>query len=368
MKWKVITVFAFVHLFAVFAYFQWSGAPVQAAATKQKVIHHAKVERQSDGKLKISWESSEKSNQVKIYWSSSSEIGKQHATFLTRVTNQNTVIVADPNPKARSYFLLKSKGDTVIVAERLVPLKGTTNFRDLGGYQTKDGQTVKWGYLFRSDELIKLTEEDKQYLQNSGLKTIVDYRTNNEVAQKPDPVIAGIENLRLTVKDEQTDVITAAVNAGNFAVLGEPGEFLTNANKIYVTDPAYPQLVQTVLQQDKLGLVQHCTAGKDRTGFGSAILLLLLGVPEETVIQDYLLSNTYRETAIKQTMEALKPLFKTEKDREVFQALLEVRRSYLEAALNDIKANYGTFDNYAEQFLGVSKQERHQLKKMFLEK
>ncbi len=341
-----------------------------AEEQKKQLIKTATVERLQDGKLKISWKQKGKAEKVKVYWSKSPEKVAQKGNLLTTVKGENSVVINDPSPGTRPYFSIKSNGESITVAERLLPLKGVTNFRDLGGYKTKDGRTVKWGYLYRSDQLAGLTNEDKQYVSNSGIKTVIDFRTDSEVNHKPDPEIPNIETIRLPVENDAGNIssMDEIVASGDLSSLGEPGEMLTEMNKTFVNDRAFRELVQKAMDENNLGLLQHCTAGKDRTGFGSALLLLLLGVPEETVMNDFLLSNDYRKLSNEQTMQALKPVFKTEKDAEIFRALLEVRKEYLEASLNEIKKEYVSYEAYFEKFLGVDKKEQKEFQKMLLEK
>lgn len=341
-----------------------------AEEQKEQFIKNATVERLKDGKLKISWELKGNADKVKIYWSNSSEKVAQKGNLLTTVKGEHSVVINDPSPGTRPYFAIKSNGESVTVAERLLTLKGATNFRDLGGYKTKDGRTVKWGYLYRSDALADLTNEDIQYISNSGIKTVVDFRTDSEVNQKPDPVTPGINNVRLPLGDSSGDMSAfyEILKTGDLSPLGEPGEILIETNKTFVEDPAFREFVQKAMDENNLDLLLHCTSGKDRTGFGSALLLLILGVPEKTVMEDYLLSNEYLKIANEQTIQALKPVFKTEKDEEIFRALMEVRKEYLQASFDEIKKEYGSFDQYFEKFLGVDKKEQKEFQKMLLEK
>ncbi|XHU85494.1 tyrosine-protein phosphatase [Peribacillus muralis] len=341
-----------------------------AEEQKEQQIKTATVERVKDGKLKISWEQKENADSVRIYWGNSSEKVAQKGNLLITVKGENSVVINDPSPGTRPYFSIKSNGESVTVAERLLSIKGATNFRDLGGYKTKDGRTVKWGYLYRSDALAGLTNEDMQYISNSGIKTVIDFRTDSEVNQEPDPVIPGINNVRLPVGNNSGNISSfdKMLETGDLSPLGEPGDMLIEMNKTFVEDPAFRELVQKAMDENNLDLLLHCTAGKDRTGFGSALLLLLLGVPEKTVMEDYLLSNEYRKKANEQTIHALKPVFKTKKDEEIFRALLDVRKEYLQASFDEIKKEYGSFSQYFEKFLGVDKKEQKEFQKMLLEK
>lgn len=349
---------------------------VANAAIKLGSFTEASVVRQANGNLVIKWRTDANLGAAKVYWSSKPDgdwklLASTYAMF-------NGFVTADPNPGSRIYFKVKGgNGAAITTAERLLPLKGTTNFRDLGGYKTTDGKTVKWGKLFRADELAGLTAADISYLQKSGLKTIVDYRTKSEVAAKPDPTIAGVNYVYDPVFAETegsggTDISTlfAALASGNSDALGEPGEMLIEGNKGMVDSPAaYEKLFDLLLDPATNALVQHCTAGKDRTGLGSALILLSLGVPKETVVQDFLLSNTYRAAYNKASVDALvaQHHLTDPKAIEVVQALMDVRPEYINAAFDEMDAKYGSIQGFLEKGIGLSQADQKKLKSLYLE-
>lgn len=344
--------------------------PIQASA-KKAVFSNATVERAKDGTLKLHWQATADLGPAKVYWSSQpdgawKELARTYAAF-------GGLYTADPNPGSRVYFKIKGgNGAEIKTAERLLPLQGATNFRDLGGYRTTDGKTVKYGKLFRSDELAGLTPSDISYLQKSGLKTIVDYRTDEEVQKKPDPTITGATYVRNPVFSQSgsgTDIMTYMAT-GEFDKMGKPGDVLIAANRDMVDHPeAYIKLFDMMLDPASAALVQHCTAGKDRTGLGSALMLLALGVPKETVVQDFLLSNTYREAYNKAAVDAMVKQFNLTDDNaiEVIRALMDVRPEYINAAFDEIASKYGSIQGFLEKGLGLSAAEQAKLKKMYLE-
>ncbi|MFC4100558.1 tyrosine-protein phosphatase [Paenibacillus xanthanilyticus] len=347
------------------------------AATKQGAFTDASVVRKADGSLLIRWNASADLGAAKVYWSTSpnggwKELAKTYARY-------NGFAAADPSPGSPVYFKIKGgSGATIVTSERKLPLKGVTNFRDLGGYRTTDGRTVKWGKLFRADEMAALTEADIAFLQKLGLKTNVDYRTSSEVKAKPDPVIAGVTYVSNPAFNEAegsgddssgTDIVSL-ISSGHLDQLGEPGDLLIQANRQMVQNPeAFKTLFELILDPANQALVQHCTAGKDRTGFGSALILLALGVPKETVVEDFLLSNTYREAYNKAAVDGIVKQLKLtdEKTIEVFKALMDVRPEYIEAAFDEIDKTYGSVDGFLEKAIGLTAEKRAQLKKLYLE-
>lgn len=328
-----------------------------------------------EGQYIIRWQANQDLGAAKVYWSTSPvNIEKTGQVIAHTYSRFHGITVKDPAPGQRVYFLIKGgNGATKVTAERAVKLEGIVNFRDLGGYETTDGRHVKWGTLFRSGELAGLTDQGKQQIQQLGLKTIVDFRTDSEVAAKPDPQITGAAPIRLPAFKEQANSSNGAdlnslIAKGDFSVLGKPGEMLIKTNKDLIKSPdAYVKMMKLLGDPKNASLVQHCTAGKDRAGLGSAIILLTLGVDEDTVMQDYMLSNVYRAEANQKTMDMMSKVIQDKEALKSFQALMEVRESYLQAALDTIKQEYGSIDGFIEQGLGITKEQRSKLQSMYLE-
>jgi len=171
-----------------------------------------------------------------------------------------------------------------VTVERLIALEGAVNFRDLGGYATEDGQRTRWRVLFRADGLSELTETDLEVMRELGIRTVVDLRSGQEVEQSRFNVEAH------PVTFHHYPFIKALPNAEDFA--RAPGFLGTQYTEML--DEATPQIIgalSALAAPDARPAVFHCTAGKDRTGLLSALVLSLLGVPEETVIADYALSD-----------------------------------------------------------------------------
>ncbi|WP_459502332.1 tyrosine-protein phosphatase [Bacillus sp. C1] len=329
----------------------------------------ASVERTQDNMLHIAWK--DEAEEVAIYWSTSSENIEGNGEFLLKVSGESSCIIEDPSPKARPYFrLVASNGQAVTVAERRLPLQGAFNFRDLGGYETRDGRKVKWGKLYRSEELAGLTEWDIAYLERAGLKLICDYRTDFEVTHKPNPSVTGARQVCLPVmQDIAKDLnMNEFFQVGDLSMLGKPGEYLVKMNKGFVEgNEAFVRFLQFAQDPENLPVVNHCTAGKDRTGFGSALLLLLLGVPEETVMRDYLLSNGFREKLNQKMMNFLGAKLQNEESKEILGAMFEARAEYLQAAIDEISRKFGSIEIYAEKGLGFTKEQVENMKELLLE-
>jgi protein-tyrosine phosphatase len=171
-----------------------------------------------------------------------------------------------------------------VTVDRIIDLEGAVNFRDLGGYATVDGQHTRWRVLFRADGLSELTGDDLAVFRQLGIRTVIDLRTGHELEQSRFDVEAH------PVEFHHFPFIKSLANDGEFD--RAPG-FL-GAQYRQMLDDAAPQIVgalSALAAPDARPAVFHCTAGKDRTGLLSALVLSLLGVPEETVVADYALSG-----------------------------------------------------------------------------
>ena len=237
----------------------------------------------------------------------------------------------------------------------VVPLKGGSNFRDLGGYRTADGRTVRPRTVFRSAHLGGLTDEDRAALSALGVRTIVDLRGVNEAAETPHRV-DGVECrvVGAHIEPGVGDRIRNAVTDGS-ATPHLMMQFLTDHYRDYPRRcaPGFRTLFATLSDGTHRPLVFHCTAGKDRTGFASALLLTLLGVPWETVMDDYLHTNEVWTGHIGRYPEL---------DIDTRAAIIEARTPYLEAAFEVVRGDFGTPEAFAEKALGLDAAARDRLK------
>jgi len=249
------------------------------------------------------------------------------------------------------------------------------NLRDLGGYKTKDGKTVKRGLLYRANQLYHITPEDMQKISGLGLKNSFDLRTFDERQPKPDEVPPGVDVVWL-------DVLAGAPGAGpaqNERLIQDPKE----ANKVFGGGKAdegfiasYRQFVSLPSAQhefrklflmlgdeNELPALFHCTTGKDRTGWAAAALLTLLGVPKETIMEDYLRSNDY---VIPMYQEAIDKFVEAGGEKEIPMILLGVKEAFLEAAFDEMEQNYGTIENYFAEALKIDAEGQEILKQRYL--
>ena len=248
-------------------------------------------------------------------------------------------------------------------AKRLVALHGAANFRDLGGYATTDGRHLKWGEVYRSADISKLTDSDLMVLKNRNIAVDVDLRGHQEQAQAPDKLNPGTDYILCPAGSDNMDW------AKQIAKLkGKQADSLMivyYSNTQYLADRYKPFFDKLLNLQQGQSLVFHCSAGKDRTGIGSALFLYSLGVPYNTIMDDYLASNFYRKAVNAQLVGQMVKYMHM--DPEVAKSMAGVKKEYLDATLNAIKAQYGSIDNYLKTQIGLDDQKIAQLKAKYLE-
>ncbi|MEV4166546.1 tyrosine-protein phosphatase [Nonomuraea dietziae] len=244
------------------------------------------------------------------------------------------------------------------------------NLRDIGGHVTADGRKVRTGLAFRSGALDRLTPADHEALLAGGVRLVCDLRTAGERAAQPDHLPDGVDYLVLDVQRQGghgADIAALFDDPTLIESLTSPEiseGFLVEVYRGMVTTPdaheAYGDLLRALARP---GTLMHCTAGKDRTGWGAALLLTLLGVDGRTVMDDYLASNEHlAESAAK--IYAL--LDGTGVRQEIVRPLLEVRESYLNAAFDTVTATYGDLDTYVRQALGLTEADVAALRGLYL--
>lgn len=243
---------------------------------------------------------------------------------------------------------------------RVLPLDGATNFRDLGGYVGDGGRRVRWRRLFRSDHLGALSAADHAQLARIGIARAFDFRGESERAAAP-YAIDGITHHPLTIEPAVVQRMTAWRASGRPLDAAQAARMMQELYRGLVTERAdrFAEFFARLLAADE-AVVFHCTAGKDRTGVAAALLLHALGVDDEAVAQDYLLTN-----AVYRRPEALRG--RLDLPEEVLQVLWSVQPGFLAAALDEIARDFGSVDRYLAERLGVGADERRRLQSRYLD-
>jgi protein-tyrosine phosphatase len=281
--------------------------------------------------------------------------------------------VSVPDLPGRVYFHLKpTSGITRVVSIRRLSLEGAKNFRDLGGYRASDGRYVRWGLVYRSNHLVNLTARDSEYLNRLGIRLVCDVRSDGERARAPDHWAGNTpESFSVPIGSNLITSPTADDLKRRVATINSETKDSVRAYG-YAIEYAgqYAKILRRIAAGD-LPAVEHCTAGKDRTGVFSAILLTALGVPRDTVVQDYLLSNQYllAPDTIESTTADLQRAFGLAEppDISTVRTIMTARPETLEATLDKIDKTYGSFGNYLRDALKLSDSELINLRRRLLE-
>lgn len=237
------------------------------------------------------------------------------------------------------------------------------NFRDLGGHTTREGRKLRSGRLFRSGHLAHASDGDLSMLADLGLRRVFDFRSDGDIEiDGPDRLPAGAEHVQLPMPDPAAgdDLRLKLRESGPDqlqAIFGEGGaeDMMRRSAAGLVsqrTEP-YAEFVRQLAAPGATPALFHCSAGKDRAGWAGSIVLMTLGVDEEQVIEQYLLSN--RE------IERILARLATEREEEwgdLLRPLIEVRHEYIGSSFETMHAEWGTFDRYLHDGLGLSEQAR----------
>jgi protein-tyrosine phosphatase len=236
-------------------------------------------------------------------------------------------------------------------------LAGASNFRDLGGYPTHDGRMVRWRQIFRSNHLGHLTETDIEVLRGLGLKSAFDFRGTEERMA----AACGLEEITvhsLPIEPTVVAELRARLATGSLSPAAA-ADVMRGSYRSYVhhNTPRFRALFAHLLE-DRAPLVIHCTAGKDRTGFACALILHTLGVADDVIAEDYLLTNRFYRRD---------PLASSDLPDDVRQSIGSVEASFLAAGFEAIDADYGSLDRYLSDGLGLGAGERANLQARYLE-
>lgn len=251
-------------------------------------------------------------------------------------------------------------------SRREVKLQGAVNFRDLGGYATEDGHHVRWGSIYRSADISKLTDSDLVVLKERHVSSVVDLRGVQESRQAPDRLPAGTDYILCpagsdsTLSDWMKQIAAVRTESGGDSMMrvyyGHT-EFLADRYR-----PFFNKLLGLPSDQ---ALLFHCTAGKDRTGIGAALFLYALGVPYEKILEDYTATNYYRRTENQKMQRAMGQGMHI--PEPVAGALLQARKEYLVTTFDVIRQQYGSIDNFLQGPIGLDEKKRKVLREKYLE-
>lgn len=249
------------------------------------------------------------------------------------------------------------------------------NLRDVGGYTTRDGKTVARGIAFRSNQLNPVSPGDMKKLAALGLKNDYDLRTKAEVDARPDELPKGVNYTLLNVLADAKQASAAQIEellhnpkeANEKLGGGKIDSLFVKTYRDFISLPsaksAFRELFLSIADPAKTPALFHCTTGKDRTGWGAAAILTLLGVSPEVVMEDYMKSNEY---ILPMYSKEIKEFEAAGGDSTIVLSILGVRPLYLQASLDEMKHNYGSIENYFSEGLGIDTEQQKKLRDRFL--
>lgn len=259
-----------------------------------------------------------------------------------------------------------------------IKLTGIRNFRGLGGISTKDGYVVKNNLIFRSQALTNLSEEDINLLEQVGIKSVVDFRSLEEVEAAPDDIIKGAVYYNITpnamvakeaAKDsndkvnnnilkEIPDEMKHFLDNPDQLLIGEMKRFVSGDDAIMV----YKKFIHMFKDKSNLPIIFHCRGGKDRAGFGAMLILLALGVSKEAIIEEYLLTEQLNKENNILKMARYEEKYKDKKILELRKSLMSAKESYILAAFEEIEQKYQSIENYLEKVLDLTSDNLNQIR------
>lgn len=345
------------------------------------VIKTAEAEYK-DGAYALSW--SFDGNAAPVTISVTSDPNAETGEILAKdVTETSFAWKPEAGVTERHYFIVKpANGEGELFATRLLPLEGGRNFRTLGGYKTTDGKTVKWGKLYRSGVMNGLTEADYKYLSSLDIKVVCDLRTSDERGREPTNWQAGDAEYKYWPDPE--------------------GDFSTGFAKVFSDPEVTPEKVKTAFGKSYFGMAHqqapayaymfdqlaaghaplafNCSAGKDRTGVGAALILTVLGVPRDMIVHDYQLSDDYvdymaifasdeaRQKAKEEAEKTGSPYaFLFSLPKEILEPIMATYPEYIETFFADIEAEYGDVMTFLKQKVELTDEEIAQIRQQYLE-
>lgn len=254
--------------------------------------------------------------------------------------------------------------------ESPIKIKKINNFRTVGNIKNSEGKTLKEGKLYRSGDLHKLKNSSFKELEKLGITEIIDLRNSKEISQKPDHLPENINYKNYSAFEDQGDQLSQAkklvlkgkVNGS------DANKRMLDFYKDYVTEnpEVIKKIITEILESDQ-PILYHCTAGKDRTGITTALILTILRFDKETIYNNYLLSNNFRGKLILKRLNLANDLhfIYPKMDLKVLEKLSWIESNYLDAAFDEIDKKYGSMDFYIQNVLHISEDKRKEYIKKF---
>jgi protein-tyrosine phosphatase len=334
-----------------------------AGCSSQSPEIYTVCQRDEIGNYIIKWETSPEMDGVMRLYVSDNPDMRQSVTagyasirdgVMTYITNDNI---------SRKYFRLSFDNTyEQTVASRLVLMDSIENLRDMGGYLSSRGKSTRWGKVFRSGEISRMSEWDTVRFNKLKVKTIIDLRTEREAAASPVVYSGGARVVRIPIFPDMEDII-GRIMEGRVRK-GDASLFMQDMYLQYVTGNAreFARAFELFLDEKNYPVLFNCSQGKDRSGFLAALLLAALDIPEDIIFGDYVATNDFID------LRRYAALVRgTDTDaQEAMTVILSANESFIDLAFRKIKKDYGSIAQYLAEEMQLTDKQKEKLKDMLL--
>lgn len=357
-------------------------SPEATQVNRAEIVSATVLHGDTASEFVLSWEPVPADATVRIEVSTNPDFEPGTGALVGEYSGEVTAQWQADGTMARRYFAFTPEnGETMRAAVRLLPLEGGRNFRDLGGYETIDGRHVKWGLAFRSGIMSELTDGDYDYLSGMGVKVICDFRESDERLREPTDWRAGDVDYLTFTDPEEGDPADNPMFAALISPESTADDVAAGMAAGYVEIAkgeveGYTEMFDRLATGD-IPLAFNCSAGKDRAGTAAALLLTALGVPEETVVHDYSLSDDYVDYMAEFLSEDARAEAAADPDNpyaflfqlppEKVAPLMASHPMYIEATFSALKEEYGSVMEFIQTELDVTDEELASIQTALLE-
>ena len=323
------------------------------------------VEKNREGDFLLKWEvSPDQEGNIDIYSSlTDSSLNSFTPVTTTKITDQ--VLRVNPTGSGlREYFILRTAGvHSGVVANRVIDMNNIKNFRDAGGYFTTDNRQMKWGEVYRSGNLSNATLYDQERIRRLRIKTVIDFRSERTAGKYPILLHPSIRKIALPLAPMDAAKLDEQLKDEHF----DRSDAIRYVQEEYVNlvenhKSQFADMFDLLANDSNYPVLLSGSLGKDGVGIATYLILYAIGIPQNTMEQDYMLSNQYIDPA-KAEIDARNL---SESMQEAVTAMLSVNTAYLNFAIDHIKLKYGSVDNYLEKELRVTSGKKNLLRKYLL--
>lgn len=318
------------------------------------------AEKNKDGDLLLKWEvSPDQDGNINIYSSQSDDSPGNFVPVKTSKITEQFAVINPSSPDIREYYLLKTTSAlSGIITNRTIEMRNIKNFRDVGGYFTKNDKQMRWGMIYRSGDLSNATLYDQERIRRLNIKTIIDLRSEKSMTKFPILVHPSINKIAIPITQLDTDALNEMME----------DKKLTQSDAVRKIQDSYIGIIENSKEKfEELFLVLSDfnnypilisgSLGKDRVGLATYLILSAMGIPQNVILNDYMLSqNAINVLQIVDDVHS-----KPEYFQEAVTALLTVKPSYLNYTIDYINQKYGSVDSYIEKELNFPNNKKSSL-------